>query len=257
MVINYILQDLIFPPTSLILLALLGLILLKRSPTLGKTLIATALGLLTLFASHPVAHQLTAPLMIHDALSAQQIIDARPQALVIMGGGARRYAAEFDGKDTVARYTLERIRYGAILARQTGLPVLVTGGRVMTRPDRPSEAELMAEVLSDEFQVPVKWIEAESRNSFENAKFSFQMLKPEGITHIALVTHGIHMRRSVEAFEQVGFTVTAAPTVVPRANQDHDQSHILSWIPSAKNLNSSVMALHEWLGILWYRLRYY
>ena len=51
------------------------------------------------------------------------------QAIVILGGGVRRNAPEYGG-DTVGRLTLDRVRYGAFVARATGLPVLVTGGVV-------------------------------------------------------------------------------------------------------------------------------
>lgn len=257
MAINYILQGIIFPPTSLILLAFLGLLLLKRRPGLGKTLIASALMLLTLASSKPVAHLLTLPLIQYNALSEDQLQADQPQAIVIMGGGARRYAPDYDHQDTVSRYSLERIRYGAMLARKTGLPILVTGGRVFVGADRPSEAELMAKTLEEEFQVPVKWTETESRNSFENADFSYKMLAALGVKRIVLVTHASHMMRSVEAFEHVGFQVSPAPTGLPATGPDAPSPTLKDWIPSASGLYSTFMALHEWLGMLWYRWRYY
>ena len=52
-----------------------------------------------------------------------------PMAIVILGGGVRRHAAEYGG-DTLGQLTLERVRYGARVARLTGLPVLVSGGSV-------------------------------------------------------------------------------------------------------------------------------
>ena len=53
---------------------------------------------------------------------------AHAKAVVILGGGVRRNAPEYGG-DTLATLTLERVRYGARVARLTGLPVLVSGGR--------------------------------------------------------------------------------------------------------------------------------
>jgi hypothetical protein len=35
------------------------------------------------------------------------------------------------GGDTLGRLTLERVRYGARVAKKTGLPVLVAGGSVL------------------------------------------------------------------------------------------------------------------------------
>jgi hypothetical protein len=59
-----------------------------------------------------------------------------PDAIVILGGGVRPEAIDCGG-DTLRRLTPERVRHGAYLARQTGLPVLVTGGA----PDAGTRAE--------------------------------------------------------------------------------------------------------------------
>jgi uncharacterized SAM-binding protein YcdF (DUF218 family) len=50
------------------------------------------------------------------------------KAVVILGGGIRHNAPEYGG-DTLATLTLERVRYGARVARLTGLPILVSGAR--------------------------------------------------------------------------------------------------------------------------------
>src|SRR5205807_6927764 len=65
------------------------------------------------------------------------------QAIVILGGGTRRHAAEYGG-DTLGELTLERVRYGAAVVRMTGLPVLVSGGSVY---GGEAEAKLMREAL--------------------------------------------------------------------------------------------------------------
>ena len=90
------------------------------------------------------------------------------QAVVILGGGVRRDAPEYGG-DTLATLTLERVRYGARVARLTGLPVLVSGGSVL---GGEPEAKLMAASLEREFGVPVRWVETRSRTTHENAVLS-------------------------------------------------------------------------------------
>jgi hypothetical protein len=80
------------------------------------------------------------------------------QAIVILGGGTRHNAAEYGG-DTLGRLTLERVRYGARVARMTELPVLVSGG---APSGGESEAKLMQDALQREFGVPVRWVERSS-----------------------------------------------------------------------------------------------
>ena len=154
-------------------------------------------------------------------------------AIVVLGQGRYRSAVEYEGKDTVSVGSLARIRYAAWLHRKTGLPILTTGGK--PNGAKISEALLMSEVLQKEFGVPVRWLEEESLNTWENALFSAQILRKERITTIFLVTHGIHMARAVWSFERSGLQVIPAPTLIS-AGMDE--------------------VVHEYFGLLWYYLRY-
>src|ERR1700722_9232517 len=73
-----------------------------------------------------------------------------PCAILILSAGRRAFAPEFGGA-TVDAYSLERLRYGALLVRQTGLPVLVSGSGRRIR--EPPLAQLMADALSADYGV--------------------------------------------------------------------------------------------------------
>ncbi len=94
----------------------------------------------------------------------------------------------------------ERIRYAARLAKASGLPVLTSGGLHYGTP--PSEARIMAQSLLDDYGVPVRWEEGRSRTTWENARFSAEMLREAGIRRVILVTSAIHMPRSIWSFEK-------------------------------------------------------
>ena len=130
-------------------------------------------------------------------------------AIVILGGGSHPASPEYGG-DTVNSTTLERLRYGARLYRLTHLPVLVTGGN--PRGYAEAEAALMRLVLETEWNMPVRWSDDQSHDTAENARKSFAILKPAGITRIYLVTHAWHMPRAQAAFEYAGFAVIPAAT---------------------------------------------
>src|SRR5262245_63713811 len=140
-----VLAALVLPPAGPLLLAIAGAALLGRRPRLARTLLWTGLSLLVALSTWTVAGGLlrlvddSAPVTLAQARSAQ--------AIVIMGGGVRRNAPEFGG-ETVGRLTLDRVRYGALIARATGLPVLVTGG---ARRGGAAEAAVMRETLEQEF----------------------------------------------------------------------------------------------------------
>jgi uncharacterized SAM-binding protein YcdF (DUF218 family) len=172
--------------------------------------------------------------------SSEKLKDA--QAIVILGGGIHRGADEYGAADTLSPATLVRLRYGAWLANRWHLPVLVSGGSVL---GGAAEARLMADALKDEFGVTVRWVEASSRDTVENALFSSALLKREGISRIALVSHAYHLRRASEFFAKEGMFVAAAPTFATMPVSGYE-----AWLPSAGSLDSSFLALHELVGRL-------
>jgi uncharacterized SAM-binding protein YcdF (DUF218 family) len=239
--IQKVLGALVLPPACLILLIGIGLLMIRRWPRAGHaTAWTAAIGLLLL--SLPVTSAMlvraatsVTPFSGHDATGAQ--------AIVILGAG-RRYAPEYGG-ETVSQFALQRLRYGAKLARELHLPVLVTGGSVYGHG--MPEAEMMAEALRSSFSTPVKWIESRSRNTHENATFSAQLLRESGIDTVILVTHDVHQRRSMAEFSAVGIkTIPASITLRPGTSGRTFPEHL----PNAHSLMLSSLALHELIGYL-------
>ena len=148
--------------------------------------------------------------------------------------------------DTVGYGTLERLRYGARLARQSRLPLLVTGGAPFG--GRP-EAEAMRETLEQDFGIKVRWVEAASRDTAENASLSAPMLKAAGITRIALVSHGWHLPRAIPLFEKQGLEVTPAPMAFSTGSP----SLFEDLLP--RSMTQSRRALNEYLGQIYNRLK--
>jgi uncharacterized SAM-binding protein YcdF (DUF218 family) len=145
--------------------------------------------------------------------------------------------------------TLARLRYGAKLQRETGKPILVTGGKPLG--NSISEAQQMRIALEQDFRVPVRWTEDESDNTFENAHHSFRILQQAGIRKIYLVTHAWHIPRSAEIFRRAGFEVVEAPT----AFTTRYQIDLLAFLPRAESLHDSKIFIHEVIGLLWYRVK--
>lgn len=239
---------LILPPLGPLILIAIGLLLSRKRPRAGKMLawggLILALALIT-----PVSVRLLLDdLEAHPPLQVASLEHA--DVIVILGGGARSYAPEFGGS-TVNRLTLERIRYGARLARQSGLPVMVTGGAAS---GEVPEGTLMKAALEEDFRVPVRWAETRSRDTRENADLCAGILLPAGLRRIVLVTHAAHMRRSVEAFEHAGFEVIPAPTAFFRdRSQGRDKEGFLE-LPDMNGAYAGWYAIHEWIGLLVYRL---
>ncbi|MCK6405989.1 MAG: YdcF family protein [Rhodocyclaceae bacterium] len=240
---------LLLPPLNGLLLVLVGAMAWGRYPRLGRACVLAGFVLLTALSLGVVARALQVPL---EARYPALPVDTGPRlaadAIVVLGAGRYRGAPEFGGDD-VHGATLDRLRYGALLARRSGKPLLVSGGA----PDGGSrpEAEVMRQSLERDFGVTVRWIESSSDNTYENARRSAEMLLPLGIRKVALVTHAWHMPRAVGAFTSAGFGVLPAPTAYASTRP----LNAMDFVPRAGAMMASSRALHEWIGLLWYRLR--
>ena len=203
-----------------------------------------------------IAGSLVGQLEVFPAIPPAQLssLAAGPPAAIVVLSAGRRYAPEFGpalATESVDALSLERVRYAAYVARQTGLPILVSGGTLT--PGQIPVALLMADVLGRDYGIKAKWFESRSTNTAENAIFSSQMLKQQGIGRVILVTHAWHMERARAAFLANGMSVVAAPTAF------YGWGHVnlpFDLLPNAAALRMSAYAIHEDLGIVWYRLRY-
>jgi uncharacterized SAM-binding protein YcdF (DUF218 family) len=208
-------KSLLLPPTGLLLVALLGLAIIRRHPRTGRMLAMAAVTTLLALSIPIVAGGLVR--LLDDSPPLDLAVAKTAQAIVIPGGGVRRNALEYGG-DTLGRLTLERVRYGARLAKETGLPVLVTGGSVFG--DTVPEASLMKDVLESEYGVRVRWAESTSRNTQENASNSAEMLKADGIVAVILVAHSFDIPRAKSVYSAYGLNVAIAPIGIPRPGID-------------------------------------
>lgn len=242
--VTQILSAALLPPGSLILVLALGLAWVGRAPRAGKALLA--FGILGLYAlSTPLVAGGLVRLLQAEPLSVEPALSGA-QAIVVLGAGRYEDAPEYGG-DTASALGLERLRYAAWLAKRTRLPVLVTGGA----PEGGSpEAHYMKAILEEEFGVPVRWVEDRSRNTRENAAHSARLLRAAGVHRILLVTHAWHMPRARRVFEEAGLEVIPAGTRFSRARP----LRLTDWVPDATALRQSAYALHELVGLVWYRL---
>jgi uncharacterized SAM-binding protein YcdF (DUF218 family) len=109
----------------------------------------------------------------------------------------------------------------------------------------------MRDALENEFHVPVRWVERAALTTMDNARLSAPLLKHAGVHRILLLSHAWHLRRAVPQFQRQGLTVIPAGIDFAHGRL----SSPFGLLPTATGLLDSTYALHEWLGILWYRLR--
>lgn len=248
-----ILTTLVLPATSgLLLLIALCMWAWRRTATRSNTRLPVVwIGLTTIgmwfLSCQAVAIWLSLHLLPQvSPIHPEDLKRLHVQAIVVLGGGVENEALEYNGP-TLSPDAMSRLLYGVHLSRNTQLPMAYTGGIGWAGQSRQtSEAEVAALALTRLGAPALRWQENQSRDTRENALLTAALLKNDGITHIALVTHAWHMPRSVRQFEAAGLQVTPAPMGYIRS----DLSPFLQWLPSGKGLRDTGWVIREWLGLL-------
>jgi uncharacterized SAM-binding protein YcdF (DUF218 family) len=228
-------KTLVLPPTGPLLLALAGLSMRRRFPRTGNVAAWTGVVVLLLLSIPMVAGLLVRSLGESPVFDPAQASSA--QAIVVLGGGTRRNAPEYGG-DTLGVLTLERLRYGTVVARATQLPILLTGGSVY---GGEPEAKVMQASLERDFGMQARWVEDRSRNTRENALRSAEILRANGIERVILVAHDFDMRRARAEFADAGITTIPAAT----GSTADAPATLFDYLPGIAGLRRSYYALYE------------
>jgi uncharacterized SAM-binding protein YcdF (DUF218 family) len=246
-----LLTALLLPPVPLLLLLVCAALLLWARRALGWVLLLPAVVGLWLSACAGVGEALTAmmlkPPMALEPLKIQalqrQVQTRRNVAIVVLGGGREAYAPEYRAGN-LSRPSLERLRYGVWLARETGAPIAFSGGVGWAQTGSQTEAQIAARIAASEFGRPLAWTETESRDTRENAGRTIALLLGSNIAELVLVTHGWHMPRALRAFNEASagrLTITAAPMGLARRV---DRAS-LAWVPTTEGFEQVRATLRE------------
>lgn len=246
-------------PLGLAITFLVAAILLRRSPRWQRTYLLVSVGILLIASNTWVAATLTR------ALEWQYLpAETYPQTDVIVVLGGTTGSAIYPRQIVDIGGAGDRMIYAAHLYHRGVAPaLLLTGGYITWMNERDAPANDMAEILKM-LDVPedALWYETESRNTYENATNTHQILAEKGIDRIVLVTSAMHMPRAVCLFEKQGFDVIPAPTDYNITQADWDRlwepsltTQLFNLLPSVGNLSDTTAALKEYIGIVIYGLR--
>jgi len=246
-------RSLLLPPTPLLLLALLLLWwpgrrwrLVPSALLLGVYLLSTqAVGAwLIRVLTDPPPPLTTAQRQTHKG--------APQTAVLVLGAGRQAAVPELDGAPDLTPLALARLRHGARLARETGLPLAFSGGVGHGAGPGADEAAVAARVARQEFGVPLRWQEGRSRDTLESARLSTALLHREGIRRIVLVTDATHQRRALAAFARAageqGVTMAVLPATVGLPAPG--PTSLADWVATPRGAQWSWLAFYEWFGRL-------
>ena len=242
------------PPALIFLLLICAWIFRKRSSGLFHFIFAVAVAILLLLASPTSSDGIVRSL--ESQYPDRSVRDCpASQAIVVLGGNLSLPSGEH--RESSFTETSDRLLRAFRLYHAGKAPVIVVSGGdnpLFSRARTEHEADELRNIL-EEWGVADSAIlvEDSSINTRENALFTRKLLAARGMQHVILVTSAIHMPRAAGAFRKVGFDVDPVPA-----------NFVTGWdrpaaafrlIPTSRSLVNSSNAIHEWLGILVYRMR--
>ena len=244
---------------------LLAVALLVRRDSRWQTrLVAVTLALLWLGGNRIVTMTLVRSLEWRYAPPPGQAVNLpRGDVIVVLGGATR--SPGYPRPTAEVNEAGDRLIYAAHLyAEGTAPRVLVSGGNApWVSPDGPPEAAIMADLLNL-MGVPDEaiWLETTSRNTYENAIYSFEFLADQDVETLILVTSAFHMPRAHAIFKQGDYTIIPAPADyrVTQAEWDHYTQpnltiQLFNLLPNSRDLSWTTQIIKEYIGLIVYRLR--
>ncbi len=173
----------------------------------------------------------------------------RKAVILVLGGGVHPLAPEY-GEAHWADAAFQRLHYGVWLERQIGVALMAAGGSGRAGTASLAEAAVAGRTLTRDYASALRWSEAASRDTRENARFGLTLLQAEGIQDVLLVTHGWHMKRAMRAFNQeaarMGYSVNLI--AAPMGLAAPSGPKMLHWLPSVDGYRRSHQVLHEMVG---------
>jgi uncharacterized SAM-binding protein YcdF (DUF218 family) len=238
----------ILPPGVFILLILLvsmGLIHRKR---LWPGLVNLTVGLsLWALSTAPLANTLMQGLERDFPMLANPSGDV----IILLGGGVIDHVPDLTGAAAPSPRTMGRVVAAVRLYQRLGLPIIVSGGGG-AEDGAVAEAPVARRFLED-LGVPANMIieEDRARDTIENARMSAVICRRNGFTRPIVLTSGYHLKRARLAFEAVDLPVTLFPAYF--ASSADPPITWRDWLPQASALYTAASALHEYLGLIYYR----
>lgn len=175
----------------------------------------------------------------------------------IVMGGSMRYLDQNAGR-VVYSSSVDRMLQALQLYHDGHIrKILLTGGSGFVNFQEWKESGLIAGVLLKSGVKPEDIIlENNSRNTYENAVQSTQILNTGKYGHkYLLITSASHMRRSLACFAKAGLRPTPFSADPRSGSGINTPDKILQ--PEADNLVSWDALIHEWVGMVMYRLMGY
>jgi uncharacterized SAM-binding protein YcdF (DUF218 family) len=226
-----------------------------RLGRLGRRIVVAAAVLLLLFSNRLVSTRLLRPLEARYPAIPEFVAGAPVPASIagceivaVLGGGN----SDIEGVPATSRLStgaLARIVEAVRILRLLPQARLVVSGP--KTPGQPSHAAVLASAAESLGISASRITLIETARDTEDESMAFARLAAG--RRIALVTSASHMPRAAHLFRKAGVEFVPCPADFASSDETHPNWAELGW--DSESLVRSTLAVHEWLGLLWLRLR--
>lgn len=239
------------PSSSLLLLWLAGAVLLwTRWLKLGRVLVSAAAAISLAIAIFPIGELALKP--IEDRFPPLHSLPTRVDGIIVLGGVVDDYVIGKRGVPrSLAAAGSPRLDAFLELARRYPMAQHVfTGGSIDLIDGRDTEADVVRRIFARIGLDTTRIVfEDKSRNTFENAVFSYQLLKPEPEQQWILITSARHMPRAIGCFRKAGWTGLVAFPVDYATDTDDNFDPVFGL---GANIHFLSEAIREYIGLVVY-----
>ena len=240
------------PANFLVLLLVLGAFLStaqdKRKQDIGRKICFDVAFLFFFLGVFPVGSWMLMPLENRFPPTKPAHVDG----IILLGGDEKPYLTEMRGQPVMYQSASRYLEFAALAREYPQAKLVFSGGSGRLAPDAKMEDAEVAKQALARIGVPVDRMvfEDQSRNTYENAGKSAELVHPTPKQTWLLVTSAWHMPRSIASFQKLGWNVVAAPT-------DYMTSGVFSSkleFNLTENLMKLTVAAHEYYGLMAYWL---
>ena len=239
----------IIPPGGIITLLLILNIFMYVKKIRCKYLLSVIIAIFYLLTTPLVAFYLTKPLEnAYPSYTIEEIKAQKPDAIIMLGGGAINNVMDIDGEDgLVSGSVANRMITVMRLQKELHIPVILSGGKVYEDTGREADIEyrIFKGMGIEENKL---FLENQSRNTVENARFSKVIIEEKAFTKPVLITSAFHLPRSAMIFEREG--IKTIPVATDYQLSGKIKFNIFSLSPGINSLYISCTSIREYLGIL-------
>lgn len=248
--LSKIIWPFIAPDNFLVVLIVIGLVLLLRGAyKYAKFFIGFVAFIMTVLLFCPVGQWLLHPLEMQ--FSANPELPEKIDGIIVLSGAESPFhSAEWEQvelNEAAERY----FAFIKLIKRYPDARHLFTGGTGSMTKQEFKAADVARKLFKEQgLDISKIIFEDQSRNSYENAKFSYEKVNPKPNETWILITTSWHMPRSVGIFNKIGWPVIPYPV-------DHRTEREIFLIGKprfAANLKMLKIAVKEWVGLLAYYL---